>query len=70
MEPLARVLVFIKRRAVKPAQPVLIGREMPRHPVEQDADALLMRMGWGSLMGRPCMNMPIRVRGSIRTGTP
>ncbi|OIQ72529.1 hypothetical protein GALL_458430 [mine drainage metagenome] len=43
VEPLARVGVFVKRRAVKAGKPVRIGGEMARHPVEQNAQALAVR---------------------------
>jgi hypothetical protein len=39
---LPRVLVLVERRAVEPRQRVCVLREVPGHPVEQDADALLM----------------------------
>ena len=39
VEALARVGVFIESRAVELAQPVRVGREVRRHPVEQHADA-------------------------------
>ena len=43
MEPFARVLMFIQGRSVKPPQTVRIGREMSRHPVQQDAQPLAVR---------------------------
>ena len=39
MEALARIGMLVERRAVETGQPVLVGREMRRHPVEDDADA-------------------------------
>ena len=36
---LARIGVFIKSGAVKGGQPVVIGGEMARHPIEQHSDA-------------------------------
>ena len=42
MEALARILMLVKRGAVEPAQAVGVGREMRRHPVEDDADADLV----------------------------
>ena len=39
MKALARIFVLIECRAVEAGQPVLIGREMRRNPVEDDADA-------------------------------
>ena len=38
VKPLFRVGMFVKRRAVEATQPVCVGREMARHPVEQNAD--------------------------------
>ena len=43
MEALARVGMFVKRGAVKAAQPVRVGREMPGHPVQQHAQPRLVR---------------------------
>jgi hypothetical protein len=37
---LERIGVLVQRCAVKTAEPVRIVREVPRHPVEQHADAL------------------------------
>ena len=42
MEALARILMLVKGGAVEPAQAVGVGREMRRHPVEDDADADLV----------------------------
>ena len=42
MISLARVLMLIQRRAVEPRQTMRIGREMCRHPVDQDADICAM----------------------------
>ena len=39
MEALARIGVLVEVRAVEVCQAVLVGREMRRHPVEDDADA-------------------------------
>ena len=39
MEALARVVVLVERGAVEARQAVRIGREMRRHPIEDDADA-------------------------------
>jgi hypothetical protein len=36
---LARVGVLVEMRAVEEAEPVRVAREMPRHPVEDHADA-------------------------------
>ena len=43
METLLGVGMFIKRRAVEPLEPVIVGREMPRHPVQDDAEAAPVR---------------------------
>ena len=37
MHPLARIGMLIERGAIELRQPVRIGREMGRHPVEDDA---------------------------------
>ena len=37
----ARVGVFVQRSAVKLGKPVVVGREVSNHPVEDDADAWL-----------------------------
>ena len=42
MEALARVVVLVERGAVEVGQAVLVGREMRRHPVEDDAEAGLV----------------------------
>ncbi len=39
MEALARVGMLVERGAVELHKPVLVHREMRRHPVEDDADA-------------------------------
>ena len=39
MEALARIGMLVERRAVETGEAVLVGREMRRHPVEDDADA-------------------------------
>ena len=39
----ARVGVFVQRGAVKLGQTVIVGREMADHPVEDNADALVVR---------------------------
>ena len=44
MEAQARVLVLVERGAVEAAEAVHVGREVPRHPVQDDADAGLMRL--------------------------
>ena len=43
MEALARIGVLVERGAVEPRQSLLIGREMGRDPVEDDAKARGMR---------------------------
>src|SRR5436190_15561820 len=43
VKPKTRVRVLIERRAIEPRQAVGIGREVCRHPVEQDADACLVK---------------------------
>ena len=43
MEPLLWVRMFIEMRSVKLRQPMRIGRKMPGHPVEQNAQTCLMR---------------------------
>src|SRR5450631_2228250 len=44
MEPLARVCVLVKMRAVEVGQAVSIGREVRRYPVEDDPDAVLVQV--------------------------
>ena len=39
VEAAARVGVFVERGAVEPGEAVGVGREMRRHPVEDDAEA-------------------------------
>ena len=41
-KPLRGVGVFVERRAVETAESVGVGREVRRHPVDEDADAVLM----------------------------
>ena len=43
VEALPRVAVLVEVRAVEVAEPVLVGREVRRHPVEDDADAALVQ---------------------------
>src|SRR6185437_14537284 len=43
MKALARIGVLVKRGAVEPREPMLIGREMRRDPVENDAQTRAMR---------------------------
>ena len=43
MEALAGVLVLVERRAVEASQPVLVGRKVGGHPVEDDAEADAVR---------------------------
>ena len=43
MEALARIEMLVQRGAVEARQAVRIGREMRRHPVEDDADARRMQ---------------------------
>jgi len=43
VESLARIGMFIQRRAVKIGQPVFVGREMRRHPIQNNANPGLMR---------------------------
>src|SRR4029453_18750875 len=42
MLALPRILMLVERRAVEARQAVLVFREMPRHPVEDHAEAGLM----------------------------
>ena len=44
MEALARIGVLVKMRAVEIGQSVFVGREVRRHPVEDDADAVLVQV--------------------------
>src|SRR5262245_14226944 len=44
MEPLSRVSVFKKVRAVKVAQTMLVGGKVRRHPIENHANAMLMKL--------------------------
>src|SRR5690349_6791204 len=44
VEALARVAVLVEVRPVEEADPVLVAREVRRHPVEDDADPPLMEM--------------------------
>ena len=39
LEAFARIGVFVERGAVKPRQPLFVGRKMRRDPVEDDAEA-------------------------------
>ena len=43
MVAFARVGMFVKRGAVKLGQTVIVGREMADHPVEDNADTLVVR---------------------------
>jgi len=43
VEPFARVRRLIEVSAVETGQPVAVGREMRRHPIHKNADALLMQ---------------------------
>ena len=38
MKSLARIRVLVQRRAVEPRHAVRVGREMRRHPIDDDAD--------------------------------
>src|SRR5450432_3755575 len=44
MKPLPWILVLIKMSTVEIRQPMLIGGEMRRHPVENDADAAAVQV--------------------------
>src|ERR1700691_6789580 len=44
MKSLARILVLIKMRTIEIPQAMLIGREMRRHPIENDADPAGMQV--------------------------
>jgi len=43
MEALARIEILVERRAVEARQAVRVGREVRRHPVEQQADVRRMQ---------------------------
>ena len=43
MVALARIGMLVERRSIEIGEPVLVGREMRRHPIEDDADARLVR---------------------------
>ena len=63
VETLARVSVFVKVRAVKIAQAMRVGREMGRHPIQQQADAF--SMATGHKPGKPCC-IPVTRGGCIQ----
>src|SRR6185312_3675216 len=42
MKAAARIVVLVKRGAVEPGQAVLVGREMRRHPIEDDSESCHM----------------------------
>src|SRR5260370_9974308 len=43
MKSFARIGVLIEMRSVKVRESMLIGRKMRRHPIENDADSVLMQ---------------------------
>ena len=43
METAARIFVLVERGAIETGKSMLVGRKMCGHPVEDNADAVLMR---------------------------
>ena len=64
VEAEARVLVLVERRAVEAGEAVRVGREMRRHPVDDDADA--PPGGSGRRSGRKPPGEPKRLVGAKR----
>ena len=81
VEAEARVLVLVERGAVEAGEAVRVGREMRRHPVDDDADARPRgsgrrswrrppagRSGWSARRGRSAGSPTSRRRGYSLTG--